>query len=523
MKTAMHHIRHLILVLGDQLDLEAAAFDGFDAVQDAVWMAEAHEESTHVWSSKQRITLFLSAMRHFAQALRDAGQPLYYHRLDDTSVVAALDSLGAKLQADLASLKPQRVVMTAPGDWRVFQQLKAVVEAAGLTLEVCEDRHFFTTVRDFAAHANGRKSLRLEYFYRELRQRHNILMDDGKPAGGQWNFDADNREAFGPQGPGLVPTRAAFEPDALTQEVIALVNTRFANHPGTLESFAWPVTRSQSLQALQRFVDERLPLFGRYEDALWPGEPWLYHSHLSSAMNLKLLSAHEVVQAVEAAYRAGHAPLQSAEGFIRQILGWREYVRGIYWTQMPSYVERNALNAQEELPAWFWTGHTDMACLRDAITQTLEHGYAHHIQRLMVTGLYALLLGVQPQQVHAWYLSVYVDAVEWVELPNTLGMSQYGDGGLMASKPYVATGKYIQRMGGPCKGCRYDPALREGERACPYTTLYWDFLMRHETLLAKNVRMALQVKNVARMTDSQKQAVTLRADAIRRGEVGVAQ
>lgn len=516
----MPHLRHLILVLGDQLDLDASAFDGFDADQDAVWMAEAHEESTHVWSSKQRIVLFLSAMRHFAQALRAAGRSLHYHRLDDIGATAALDSLAAKLHTDLLSLKPQRVVMTAPGDWRVFQQLKAVVEAAGLNLEICEDRHFFTTVSEFAAHAKGRKSLRLEYFYRELRQRHQILMDDGQPAGGQWNFDADNREAFGALGPGRVPSRAAFEPDALTREVITLVNTRFVDHPGALDSFAWPVTRHQALQALERFVDERLALFGRYEDALWPGEPWLYHSHLSSAMNLKLLSATEVVHAVEAAYRAGHVPLQSAEGFIRQILGWREYVRGIYWTHMPDYVTLNALDAQEALPAWFWTGDTDMACLRDAVTQTLEHGYAHHIQRLMITGLYCLLLGVQPRQVHAWYLSVYVDAVEWVELPNVLGMSQYADGGLMASKPYVATGKYIQRMGGPCKGCRYNPALREGDKACPYTTLYWDFLMRHEPLLARNARMALQVKNVARMTESQKQAVVLRADAIRRGEVG---
>ena len=304
--------------------------------------------------------------------------------------------------------------------------------------------------------------------------------------------------------------------------MIALVNTRFAQHPGTLASFAWPVTREHALQALQRFIVERLPLFGRFEDALWPGEPWLYHSHLSAALNLKLLTAREVVQAAEDAYLAGHAPLPSAEGFIRQILGWREYVRGIYWTQMPSYAERNALDAQQDLPAWFWTGKTDMACLKDAITQTLEHGYAHHIQRLMVTGLYALLLGVRPQRVHEWYLAVYVDAVEWVELPNTLGMSQYGDGGLMASKPYVATGKYIQRMGGPCKGCRYDPALREGEKACPYTTLYWDFLMRHQPLLSKNARMALQVKNLDRMTDSQRQAVVERADAIRRGEVGTA-
>ena len=542
-------LRHLVVVLGDQLDLEAAAFDGFDSTHDAVWMAEVDEESTHVWSSKQRIALFLSGMRHFAQALEEAGRPVHYHRLEGTtpraqpsrpadtsktalttataataaipaSASAESTGLAARLQADLQTLKPQQVVLTEPGDWRVLSELRAVIEAAGLSLEVRADRHFFTTVAGFAAYAKARKSLRLEYFYRELRQKHAILMDGDQPAGGQWNFDADNREAFGPEGPGRVPPRATFEPDALTREVINLVNTRFADHPGTLDSFAWPVTRAQALQALQRFVDERLTLFGRYEDALWPGEPWLYHSHLSAALNLKLLTAREVVQAAEQAYRAGRAPLHSVEGFIRQILGWREYVRGIYWTQMPGYAERNALDAQQDLPAWFWTGQTDMACLRDAITQTLEQGYAHHIQRLMVTGLYALLLGVKPQQVHEWYLSVYVDAVEWVELPNTLGMSQYGDGGLMASKPYVATGKYIQRMGGPCKSCRYDPGLREGERACPYTTLYWDFLMRHESLLAKNARMALQVKNLERLSDAQRQAVMMRAEAIRSGAVG---
>ena len=514
----MTRLRTLVVVLGDQLDLNAAAFDGFNPMHDAVWMAEADEESTHVWTSKQRIALFLSAMRHFAQALRAAGRPLHYTRLDEPG---NRGSLAAELQASLATLTPQRTVMTTPGDWRVWQSLRAVVEAAGLTLEVCEDRHFYTTVREFSAHAKGRKSLRLEYFYRELRQRHGVLMEDGQPIGGKWNFDADNREAFGPIGPGTLPARATFEPDEITREVITLVSTRFTRHPGTLTSFAWPVIREQALRALQRFIEQRLPLFGRFEDALWPGEPWLYHSQLSAALNLKLLSAREVVQAAEAAYHAGHVPLQSAEGFIRQILGWREYVRGIYWTQMPGYAQRNALNAQQDLPAWYWTGQTDMACLHDALTQTLQHGYAHHIQRLMVTGLYALLLGVRPQQVHEWYLSVYVDAVEWVELPNTLGMSQYGDGGLMASKPYVATGKYIQRMGGQCASCRYDPALREGERACPYTTLYWDFLMRHEALLANNPRMALQVRNVARMSDAQRHGVAQRAGAIRRGEVGV--
>jgi deoxyribodipyrimidine photolyase-related protein len=294
-----------------------------------------------------------------------------------------------------------------------------------------------------------------------------------------------------------------------------LVNTRFASHPGNVHSFGWPVTRAQALEALRSFIEQRLPLFGRYEDAMWAGEAWLYHSHLSSAMNLKLLSAREVVQAAEDAYRAGQAPLAAVEGFIRQIVGWREYVRGIYWLHMPGYLERNALDAQADLPAWYWTGDTDMACLKDAITQTLEHGYAHHIQRLMVTGLYALLLGVKPQAVHAWYLGVYVDAVEWVELPNTLGMSQFADDGLMASKPYAASGKYIQRMSNHCQGCRYDPAQSTGERACPITTLYWDFLLRHADTLTKNPRMVMQVNNLKRLSPQQREAIASQALAHR--------
>ena len=514
----MADLRSLVVVLGDQLDLDASAFDGFDAAVDAAWMAEVAEESTHVWSSQPRTVMFLAAMRHFAQALQAAGRPLHYSRLDAPGNAG---TLSAQLQSDIARLRPARLVMTAPGDWRVLQALKAVAEACKLPLDLREDRHFFSSVREFAAHAKGRKSLRMEYFYREQRKRHGVLMQGDEPVGGQWNFDADNRAAFGAAGPGAVPPRAAFEPDALTREVIALVGTRFAQHPGRLDSFAWPVTRAQALQALQAFIQQRLPLFGRYQDAMWPGDPWLYHAHLSAALNLKLLNPREVVAAAEAAHHAGHAPLASVEGFIRQILGWREYVRGIYWTQMPGYLERNALDAQLDLPAWYWTGETDMACLRDALAQTLTHGYANHIQRLMVTGLYTLMLGVQPQQVHAWYLAVYVDAVEWVELPNTLGMSQYADGGVMGSKPYIATGKYIQRMSPHCKGCRYDPAQRTGDDACPFTTLYWDFLMRHEAVLARNTRMALQVKNVARLTDAQRQAVKQRAAAIRCGKVGV--
>ncbi|MCY7319658.1 MAG: cryptochrome/photolyase family protein, partial [Ramlibacter sp.] len=471
----MAELRSLVVVLGDQLDLDAAAFDGFDPDLDAVWMAEVAEESTHVWSSKPRTVMFLAAMRHFALALHAAGRPLHFMLLD---APGNRGSLGAQLQADIERLRPARLVMTAPGDWRVLQAIKAVAQANAVPLDIREDRHFFVSVREFATHAKGRKSLRMEFFYREQRKRHGILMQDGEPIGGQWNFDADNRKSFGAAGPGWVPPRSRFEPDAVTREVIALVEGRFAAHPGRLDSFAWPVTREQALLSLQAFIADRLPLFGRYQDALWPGDPWLYHAHLSAALNLKLLNPREVVAAAEAAHRDGHAPLASVEGFIRQILGWREYVRGIYWTQMPAYRESNALDAREDLPGWYWTGDTDMACLRDALAQTLTHGYANHIQRLMVTGLYALMLGVQPGQVHAWYLAVYVDAVEWVELPNTLGMSQYADGGVMGSKPYIATGNYIDRMSPHCKGCRYDPAQRSGETACPFTTLYWDFLMR---------------------------------------------
>ena len=510
--TSPKPVRHLVIVLGDQLDEKSSALADFDPAQDMVWMAEVAEESTHVWSAKQRIAVFLSAMRHFAEHLKARGFALHYLRLN---AAGNPGTLAAALQHAITQWQPQKLVLTAPGDWRVLQGLRQVARDAGVPLDLRDDTHFFSTVREFAAYAKGRKQLRLEYWYRALRVQHQILLEDDNkaPLGGQWNFDADNRESFGKAGPQDLKPPLRFAPDAITTEVMALVTTRCASHPGQLTAFGWPVTRAQSLLALQDFIDHRLPLFGQFEDAMWAGEAWLYHSQLSCALNLKLLNPREVVQAAEDAYRQGQAPLAAVEGFVRQILGWREYVRGIYWTQMPDYLQRNALDAQAELPAFYWTGETDMACLKEAITQTLEQGYAHHIQRLMVTGLYALLLGVKPHAVHQWYLSVYVDAVEWVELPNTLGMGQFGDGGLMASKPYVASGKYIQRMGNHCKGCIYDPAQSTGPSACPYTTLYWSFLMRHETLLKQNPRMAMQLKNLARLDGPARAAIQTQAHA----------
>ena len=508
-------LRRLVLVLGDQLDVDASAFDGFDPLCDAVWMAEVRHESTHVWSSRIRIAMFLAAMRHHARALRTMDRRVHYVKLDDASNTGRLDT---ELARAVRQWAPRQLVVTAPGDWRVLQDLRRTATELGLPLEVREDRHFFCSVREFAEYARRRRTLRTETFYREQRRRHGVLMDGAQPAGGRWNFDADNREAFGPHGPVLRAQPPASPPDAVTREVIELVQRMFADHPGTLdESFSWPVTRAQARVALDHFIDARLEMFGRWQDAMWPGEPWLWHSQLSAALNLKLLQPREVVARTEAAWRAGRVPLASAEGFIRQLLGWREFVRGVYWTQMPRLAALNALDAREPLPGFYWRGDTDMACLRDAIGQTLRYGYAHHIQRLMVTGLFALLLGVEPRQVHAWYLAVYVDAIEWVELPNTLGMSQYADGGGMTSKPYVASGRYIERMssGRYCAGCRYRPGLRTGPQACPFTTLYWDFLVRHRARFAGHPRLGAQVRNLSRLAPAEIDSIAAQARALR--------
>jgi deoxyribodipyrimidine photolyase-related protein len=333
-----------------------------------------------------------------------------------------------------------------------------------------------------------------------------------------WNFDKENRHTFGKAGPGLVPRPVGFPPDATTHAVIQLVEAKFPRHPGRLAKFDWPVTRAQAQTALADFIANRLPEFGRFEDAMWSGEPYLYHSRLSAAMNLKLLDPREVIAAAVRAYRQRHAPLPAVEGFVRQVLGWREYVRGVYWLLMPDYAQRNALGATARLPDFYWTGDTEMNCLRHVIGQTLEYGFAHHIQRLMVTGLYALLRGVDPVEVHRWYLAIYVDAVEWVELPNVLGMSQYADGGVMASKPYIATGKYIQRMSNYCDGCRYRPDQATGPAACPFTTLYWDFLLRHEQRLRHHQRMSLQVQNLARLDAATRRRIRAQAAALGRAD-----
>ncbi len=509
--------RHLVLVLGDQLDPAAAAFDGFDPKRDAVWMAEVEEEATHVRCHKLRIAVFFAAMRHFRDELRGRGVEVHYTEMRRRRPQDRGADFASVLAKDLRKLRPEKLLLTRPGDSRVLALLEEAAGQLDVELEMREDRHFYSSPAEFSGWADGRKQLVQESFYRTLRRKHDILVgEDGEPEGGRWNFDEDNRETFGRQGPGRIRPPRRFAPDALTREVLALVEARFADHPGSLEHFDLPVTRRDARTFLRDFVRHRLPDFGTYEDAMWTGEPILFHSRLSVALNLKLLDPRECVAAALAAYEAGKAPLNSVEGFVRQIVGWREFVRGIYWHFMPGYIEKNALDCEDrDVPSFYWDGRTEMRCVREGMRSVLDHGYAHHIVRLMVLGLFAQLLGVHPRRFHDWHMALYLDAIDWVSLPNTLGMSQYGDGGIMATKPYCASGAYVKRMSNFCGSCRYDPKQAVGEKACPLTTLYWDFLARHRKRFKANRRMAMQMRNLDRKPAADLAAIQRQAKALR--------
>jgi len=477
--------RHLILVLGDQLSLSLSSLRGADKTLDTVLMCEVWDEATYVPHHKKKLAFVFAAMRHFAEELRGAGWSVEYRNLIETGKAG---SFSCEVARAVQRRKPARIVVTSPGEWRVLEDMCCWQKRFGIPVDIVDDDRFICSPAEFATWAKGRKQLRMENFYRQMRRATGLLMEGEGPAGGRWNFDHDNRKTAKPDL--LMPRPLRFAPDAITREVLHVVQSLFSDHFGDLEPFWFGVTRAQAQQALEHFVATTLAQFGDFQDAMLDGEPFLYHSLLSVYMNVGLLDPLEVCRRVEAAYRAGDVPLNAAEGYIRQIIGWREYVRGIYWLKMPGYVSENYFGHTRPVPDFYWTGASDMACLRAAIDQTKREAYAHHIQRLMVTGNFALLTGVQPRALHEWYLMVYADAFEWVELPNTLGMSQFGDGGLLASKPYVASGAYINRMSNHCKGCRYDVAKPHGASACPFNPLYWSFLARHRDKLAGNPRMA---------------------------------
>ena len=482
----------LRLVLGDQLSPDISSLRDGDRGTDIVLMAEVMAEATYVRHHKQKLVLVFSAMRHFAEELCAAGWQVRYVRLDDE---ASAGSLKAQVACALDELDGiDRVVVTKPGEWRLLSDMEDWDGIFGCAVELRDDTRFIASTSDFANWAQGRKSLRMEYFYRDMRRRTGLLMAGDKPAGGEWNYDQDNRKSL-PKSK-QTPQRRFFRPDPLTQEVIAMVEARFADHFGTLDHFDWGVTRNEAEAARDHFIADILPGFGDYQDAMAKDEAFLWHSLLSAYLNIGLLDPLDVCQRAEAAWKEGRAPLNGVEGFIRQILGWREYVRGLYWWRMPGYRDTNHFGADRALPDFYWTGETDMACLREAVLHSRDHAYSHHIQRLMVTGNFALLAGVDPDEVNDWYMIVYADAYEWVELPNTHGMAIYADGGLMASKPYAASANYINKMSDYCSGLRYRHTDRTGTDACPFNYLYWTFLDTHRARLKQNGRMGLVLKNL---------------------------
>jgi deoxyribodipyrimidine photolyase-related protein len=513
--------RNLIIICGDQLSASISALDGVDPQCDRIWMAENDREATHVWCHKYRLVGFFAPMRHFRDALKKQYDNIEYHELVADRRKARGSSFGSLLAESIKRDRPERVIMTQPGDHRVQTEFVETCESLNIELDIRADRDFFCTPERFAAWATSRKTMVLENFYHVMRSEHDVMMQaPDKPAGGQWNFDHENRKKFPKSGPGDVPSPPKFEPDAITQEVIEMVNHRFADHPGSTDHFDLPVTRAQALTLLDDFIENRLPRFGDYQDAMWAGSDFLYHSRLSHAMNLHLLSAQEVVQAATASWAAGHSPIAATEGFVRQVLGWREYVRGIYWLKMPEYATLNDMQCDpdQDVPSFFWDGKTDMACVADSMRLLIKTAYAHHIQRLMVLGLYAQLLGVHPESFHRWHMAMYADAIDWVSLPNALGMSQHGDGGIMATKPYCASGNYINGMSNYCGKCRYNPKLAVGENACPFTTLYWDFLDRHRKRFQSNHRMTMQLKNLERKTSDEMQKIREHATELRNGK-----
>ena len=499
--TLMKRARNIIFVLGDQLSPRLSSLEDADPERDIVLMCEVIEEATYVWHHKKKIAFIFSAMRHFAEELRAKGFEIRYTKLDDERNAGSFTGELSRLVADVS---PEAVIVTEASEWRVLHAMEGWQAIFDIPIKIRADTRFLCSKPEFESWASTRRSLTMEYFYRDMRRKTGLLMRGCEPEGGRWNFDAENRK---PTKPDLFrPKHPVFTQNAVTGEVLDLVERSFPGNMGSTKDFVFAVTRADAERAAQSFIEDFLPNFGETQDAMLKDEPFLNHALLSFYINIGLLDPMTVCRAAERAYLQGNAPLNAVEGFIRQIIGWREYIRGIYWLKMPGYEHSNAFNAHRPLPDFFWNADTDMNCVSTVIGQTIDTAYSHHIHRLMVVGNFAMLAGLDPHAVHEWYLAVYADAYEWVELPNVIGMSQFADGGFMASKPYAASGAYIDRMSDYCDDCRYSVSRKTGENACPFNALYWDFLDRNVATLSKNRRLAQVYSSWARMDEGKKQS-----------------
>ena len=502
----------LVPVLGDQLTRNLASIRGRTKDDTVILMMEVWDEATYVKHHKQKIALIFSAMRHFAAEMRGAGWKVDYIELDDADNSG---SFTGEVARAIERHEPRAINVVEAGEWRVRQAIEEWPDKFDCDVEILSDDRFLCSIAEFNDWAEDRDHLTMEHFYRQMRRKTGLLMTgkegSEKPVGGEWNYDKQNRKP--PKENMNPPVRPLFEPDEITKEVIALVEDRFGDHFGSLDSFGWPVTRDQAEKAADAFFEQRLKKFGPYQDAMVAGQDDLYHSMLSTSINLGLLDPVDLCRRAEKAYHDDEAPLNSVEGFIRQLIGWREYIRGFYWLHMPHLEKANALNAQRALPEFYWTGETEMRCLADCIRSTRDNAHAHHIQRPMVLGNFALLAGIEPHAVQDWYLVVYADAYQWVELPNVSAMILYADGGKLATKPYAASGNYINKMSDYCGDCTYSPHKKTGEGACPFNALYWHFMNRHRDRLESNHRIGRIYANWDRMGEEKQQEYLKSADA----------
>ena len=501
-----------IWVLGDQLGPDNAALAGARKKDDVLFMVESPKALGKLAYHQQRLVLLLSAARHFAEEKRQEGWKVDYHALEEGG------AWETALSAHVKNFKPERILVAQPNNYDEQQAVEKL--AKKFPIEILPTRQFLVPRADFIDWAKGKKSLLMETHYRRVRQEFGFLMQpDGQPVGGRWNFDEENRKTFRDWVKAGRPRAdiAPVKPDKITREVIALVEKKFPKNPGRAADFWLPVDRVGALRWLDDFITTRLAGFGPWEDLMVQDDQLLFHSVISPTINLGLLTPRECIEKAIEAYESGKAPLASVEGFVRQIAGWREFINGVYWLKMPEYVEVNGLGAERALPDFFYTGETDLNCLRQTIGQVRATGFNHHIQRLMVLGNFLLLAGIKPQEALRWFLEMYVDAHDWVMAANVLGMVLHADGGFMATKPYAAGSGYISRMSNYCEGCRYKTEVKTGPEACPFNYLYWDFYGRHDARFAKNPRVGMALKTLKKKTPAERKAIADSARDFLRG------
>jgi deoxyribodipyrimidine photolyase-related protein len=497
-------MRNLVFILGDQLSLAISSLEGFDPKKDVVLMAEVKEEASYVGHHKKKLVLIFSAMRIFAKEIENMGYKVHYTKLDDPK---NLHSFTKELKQNIEKYRPQKVIITEPSEYRVLKMFDQFFSENLIAYEIRNDSRFIASHHEFANFAKEKKQLLMENFYHLMRRKTGLLMEKSaknsqlKPVGGKWNYDKENRQSM-PKNispPALLKIQNSEIVTKIIADIIELVNKKFSKNFGNTDNFFYAVEAKEAQKQFEDFVENRLANFGIYQDAMREDLDFGFHSVISAYLNIGLLDPLVCCKKAEQSYLQGNCDLASAEGFIRQIIGWREYVRGIYWHFMPNYKELNYFDSQRNLFKFYWdSDKTNLNCLKNVIKQTHDNAYSHHIQRLMITGNFALLCEISPAQINEWYLAVYIDAFEWVELPNTHGMAIYADGGIVASKPYCASGNYINKMSNFCKNCFYDVKKTTGENACPFNYLYWNFLIKHQDKLKKNARLFYPYANLAR-------------------------